>query len=97
MLGYFAYMYLEYAVTWAFGPLFPLFVAIYAASLVGLVWIGALLAKEGLIDRFDTRFPRRRWAALSLGMAFLLMVLWAERIVRESPARSPACFTGRRR
>ena len=49
MLGYFAYMYLEYAVTWAFGPLFPLFVAIYAASLVGLVWIGALLAGEGLV------------------------------------------------
>ena len=82
MLGYFAYMYLEYAVTWAFGPLFPLFVAIYAASLVGLVWIGALLAKEGLIHRFDSRFPRRRWAALSLGMAFLLTVLWAERIVQ---------------
>ena len=82
MLGYFAYMYLEYAVTWAFGPLFPLFVAIYAASLVGLVWIGALLAGEGLVDRFDARFPRRRWAALSLGMAFLLTALWAERIVQ---------------
>jgi hypothetical protein len=82
LLGYFAYMYLEYAVTWAFGPLFPLFVAIYAASLVGLVWIGALLARRGLVDRFDARFPRRRWAVLSLGMAFLLTVLWVERIVR---------------
>jgi hypothetical protein len=82
MLGYFAYMYLEYAVTWAFGPLFPLFVAIYAASLVGLVWIGARLAGQGLTDRFDARFPRRRWAAISLGMAFLLTVLWAERIVQ---------------
>ena len=40
LLGYFAYMYLEYAVTWAFGPLFALFIAIYAASLLGIVWIG---------------------------------------------------------
>ena len=30
ILGYFVYMYLEYAVTWAFGPLFPLFVGILA-------------------------------------------------------------------
>ena len=81
LLGYFAYMYLEYAVTWAFGPLFAVFIAIYAASLVGLVWIGADLASEGLAHRFDERFPRRSWAALSLGMAFLLTVLWIGRIV----------------
>ena len=82
LLGYFAYMYLEYAVTWAFGPLFPLFIAIYAASLVGIVWIGAGLAVEGLGDRFDQTFPRRSWAALSLGMSLLLTVLWVERIVQ---------------
>jgi hypothetical protein len=82
LLGYFVYMYLEYAVTWAFGPLFPLFIAIYSASLVGIVWIGADLAAEGLTDRFGQTFPRRSWAALSLGMALLLTVLWTERIVR---------------
>jgi hypothetical protein len=81
LLGYFAYMYLEYAVTWAFGPLFVLFIAIYAASLLGIVSIGAALASEGLVDRFDVTFPRRSWAALSLGMAFLLTVLWLGRIV----------------
>jgi len=80
LLGYFAYMYLEYAVTWAFGPLFALFIAIYAASLLGIVWIGAGLAAEGLADRFDESFPRRSWAALSIGMASLLTVLWAGRI-----------------
>ena len=37
VLGYFGYLHLEYAVTWAFGPLFPLFVAILAATVVGLV------------------------------------------------------------
>ena len=81
LLGYFAYMYLEYAVTWAFGPLFVLFIAIYAASMLGMVRIGAALASEGLVNRFDVTFPRRSWAALSLGMAFLLTVLWVGRIV----------------
>jgi hypothetical protein len=82
LLGYFAYMYLEYAVTWAFGPLFALFIAIYAASLAGIVWIGSSLAAEGIADRFDDSYPRRSWAALSLGMAALLTVLWAGRIIQ---------------
>jgi hypothetical protein len=82
MLGYFLYMYLEYAVTWAFGPLFPLFVAIYAASLLGLTWIGATLSGEGLRGRFDDRFPRWPWAALSIGMSVLLAVLWLGRIAQ---------------
>jgi hypothetical protein len=82
LLGYFAYMYLEYAVTWAFGPLFALFIAIYAASLVGVVWIGASLAADGLADRFVDSYPRRSWAALSLGMAALLTLLWAGRIIQ---------------
>ena len=82
LLGYFAYMYLEYAVTWAFGPLFALFIAIYAASLVGIVWIGASLAADGLAHRFDDSFPRRSWAALSIGMASLLTALWAGRIIQ---------------
>ena len=81
LLGYFAYMYLEYAVTWAFGPLFPLFIAIYAASLVDMVWIGADLAWRVWRIGSTRRFPRRSWAALSLGMAFLLTVLWVGRIV----------------
>jgi hypothetical protein len=82
LLGYFAYMYLEYAVTWAFGPLFALFIAIYATSLLGVLWIGSSLTAEGIADRFDDSFPRRSWAALSLGMAALLIVLWAGRIIQ---------------
>jgi hypothetical protein len=82
MLGYFAYMYLEYAVTWAFGPLFPLFAVICAASLLGIVWIGASLASEGLAGRFADRFPRRSWAILSIGMSALLTVMWLGRIVQ---------------
>jgi hypothetical protein len=82
MLGYFGYMYLEYAVTWAFGPLFPLFVAILAASVVGLVGVGSLLAGEPMQDRFDARFPRRAWAALSVGMSAMLVLMWGARIAQ---------------
>ena len=80
LLGYFLYMYLEYAVTWAFGPLFVPFVAIYAGSLVGLVGVAVLVARSGLRDRFTDRFPRRAWATLSLGMSALLAVMWGARI-----------------
>jgi hypothetical protein len=82
MLGYFAYMYLEYAVTWALGPLFPLFIVICAASLLGIVWIGASVTGDGLDGRFGERFPRRSWASLSIGMSALLSAMWAARIVQ---------------
>lgn len=80
MLGYFAYQYLEYSVTWAFGPLFLLFVVIYGMSVLGIVWIGASVARTGVTGLFHESFPRRGWAALSLTMAALLTVMWLGRI-----------------
>jgi hypothetical protein len=80
MLGYFLYMHLEYAVTWAFGPMFPLFILVTATSLVGVIGVGTLIADAGVRDRFDERFPRRRYAALTIGMALLLTIMWIGRI-----------------
>jgi hypothetical protein len=80
LLAYFLYMYLEYAVTWAFGPLFLLFVVIYGTSLIALVYLSVLVAAYGIEGRFTDRFPRRSWVALSVGMAALLTVLWIGRI-----------------
>ncbi|HEY6608926.1 MAG TPA: hypothetical protein VI277_07020, partial [Candidatus Limnocylindria bacterium] len=82
MLGYFLYMYLEYAVTWAFGPLFVLFVILVAASLVGLIGIASALGEFGLEGRFTEEFPRRTWAALSVAMSLLLVAMWASRIAQ---------------
>jgi hypothetical protein len=81
MLGYFLYMHLEYAVTWAFGPMFPLFIIVCATSLVGIILVGALIADAGVRNRFDERFPRRSFAALNIGMALLLTALWIGRII----------------
>jgi len=80
LLAYFLYMYLEYAVTWAFGPLFLLFVVIYGLSIVGIAWLAATVKADGVADRFTDRFPRRAWAALSVGMSSLLTMLWLARI-----------------
>jgi hypothetical protein len=80
LLGYFLYAYLEYAVTWAFGPLFLAFVAIYGASLLGILWIGGDLVRDGLAGRFAETFPRRSWAILNVAMAALLTLLWLGRI-----------------
>lgn len=80
MLAYFVYAYLEYSVTWAFGPLFLLFVVIYGSSLIGLVWVGTEIATSGVAIRIGSGFPRRSWVTLSVTMAVLLTVLWLGRI-----------------
>lgn len=80
MLGYFFYMHLEYAVTWAFGPMFPLFIVIHGSSLVGMVAVAAAIADMGIGERFDGRFPRRAYAGVTIGMAALLTLMWMGRI-----------------
>lgn len=80
LLGYFLYMYLEYAVTWAFGPLFLLFVVICGLSLVGTGWLAwSIHADRAGLPGWD-RYPRRGYAALNLAMSGLLTVLWLARI-----------------
>lgn len=81
LLGYFFYQYLMYAMAWAFGPLFLPFVAIYAASLVGIVWIASTLRLEKLPDSFDERFPLRGMAWFCFVIAAALVMMWAGRIV----------------
>jgi hypothetical protein len=80
LLGYFLYQYLEYSVTWAFGPLFLLFVATYATSLIGIGWIGWSLATDRTREPMGDQFPRRGWAALNFTMSGLLALMWLQRI-----------------
>lgn len=80
MFGYFFYQYLEYALTWAFGPLFPLFIVIYAGSLAGIVWFATSVAREGVAGAFAQGFPRRAFALLNVAMSLLLSVMWIGRI-----------------
>ena len=89
LLGYAAYLYLEYAVTWAFGPMFPLHVGILAISVVGLVAVGAWIVERRDVAAPVDRYPRRAYAILTLGMSAMLTVLWSARIATGLGASVP--------
>jgi len=80
VLAYLFYQYLMYSVTWAFGPLFLLFVAIYALSLVAIVRTVATINMEELDSRTGPRFPALGMGIFSLAMAALLIIMWLARI-----------------
>jgi hypothetical protein len=92
--GYFAYCYLEYAVTWAIGPLFPAFVGGLALSVLGIDVLGTELIRRAGALSVDDRYPRRRWAALALGMSAMLVVLWAGRIAEALGAAGAPALHG---
>lgn len=81
ILAYLFYQYLMYAVAWAFGPLFLLFVAIYALSLTAIVWIISTLQLNRLAERFSASFPKRGTAILCFLMAAVLLFMWLARIL----------------
>ena len=80
LLSYFFYQYLMYAMTWAFGPLFLPFVAIYAGSLAAIAWIVSTIDIGGLAEACTAGFPRRGMAVLSGIMAGVLTLMWMRRI-----------------
>jgi hypothetical protein len=65
-----------YAVAWAIGPLLLPFVALYAASLAGLVWLAASVPVARLPDHVTPGFPRRSTIAFAVVMAVLLVGMW---------------------
>jgi hypothetical protein len=81
ILGYLFYQYLMYAVAWAFGALFLLFVVIYALSLVAAVRILTTIRVADLGSHVGERFPSLGVGIFSLAMAGLLMIMWLGRIV----------------
>ncbi|WP_437576647.1 hypothetical protein [Sorangium sp. So ce887] len=80
ILGYLFYQYLMYALMWAFGPFFPVFVALYSGSLAGVVWIASTVPLAELAAGASERFPRRGMAVFCLAMAALLVLMWTQRI-----------------
>jgi hypothetical protein len=82
VLAYFLYQYVEYAVFLAYGPMFPVYVAIVGLSVSGLGLLLGEVDVAALPSRFSERFPRR--AAIGFGgfMAVLLLALWLPLIAR---------------
>lgn len=92
LLGYATYQYLMYATTWAFGPLFPLFIALYAASLAGIVRVVSTIDLAAVASTLGERFPRRRMAALCGAMALVLVGMWTRRIAVGLTVEPPQLF-----
>ena len=90
LLGYFLYMYLEYSVTWAFGPLFLVHVLTAALSVVGLVWMSITIAGDAVELAVAPKFPFRSWAVLATAMSALLGVMWLGRIVGAGATKAAA-------
>lgn len=82
LLAYFLYQYAEYAMFLAYGPLFAVYVATFALSLVGIALLAATLDLAALPAHFSARFPRRAVIGLGIFMALLLGGMWLPLIAR---------------
>ncbi len=81
LLAYFAYQYLEYAMFLAYGPLFLIYVAIFALALSGLAVLAGTFDLAAVAGSFTDRFPRRAVVGLSAFMALLLGGMWLPMIL----------------
>jgi hypothetical protein len=94
-LVYFLYQYAEYAMALAYGPLFPVYVAIIALSLSGTAILLSGVDVATLPARFGPRFPRRAMIGFGLYMAILLGGLWLPLIARTlTEASVPELYGG---
>ncbi|CAL8967622.1 hypothetical protein PROP_00084 [Propionicimonas sp. T2.31MG-18] len=80
LFGYLAYQYLMYAMFWAVGPLFPLFVVLYPSALLGIAWIVGTLDTRALAAAVGRGFPRRTLAVFAAVMSAMLAAMWVPRI-----------------
>lgn len=76
LLAYFCYQSLEYAVFWAFGPLYPVYVATLAFSVSALGLLVYGLDLDGLRARVGPAFPRRSIVGYSIAVVVILGGLW---------------------
>jgi len=83
LFAYFLYQYAEYAMALAYGPLFLLYVAIFALSLSGIAVLVATIGVAELPERFGPRFPRRAVMGFGIFMAVLLTGMWLPLIARS--------------
>lgn len=92
LLGYAFYQYLMYAMSWAFGPLLPLFIGLYATSLAGIVWIVSTIDLGAVARALGPDFPRRRMVALCCVMALVLVGMWTQRVAVGLRSETPQLF-----
>jgi hypothetical protein len=76
LLAYFAYQFVEYAVFWAYGPLYPTYVATLALAVSALALLLYGLDLDALAERVSDAYPRRSIVAYSTLIVVILSGLW---------------------
>jgi hypothetical protein len=76
LLAYFGYQFFQYAVFWAYGPLYPLYVAVVALSISALALLVYGLDLEVLATHVSDRFPRRAVTGYAIAIVVILAGLW---------------------
>ena len=94
ILAYFTYQYFEYAMALAYGPLFPVYVAIGALSVTGLAVLLSGVDLADLLARTGPGFPRRPMIGFGIFMAGLLGGMWLPLIAQTYDATSVPQLNG---
>ncbi len=81
VLAYLFYQYFMYALAWAFGKLFLLYILIYVLCLWGMIWLINEIDFKRLNEKLSSNFPRVSMIVMSIFMAILLLVMWLGRII----------------
>ncbi len=76
LLAYFCYQSAQYAVFWAYGPLYPAYVATLAFSVFALGLLLYGLDLNALRQRIGPSFPRRAIVGYSIAVVVILAGLW---------------------
>ena len=86
VLAYLVYQYAEYAMALAYGPLFLVYVAIFALSLTAIALTVGSLDLLAMRDRIGDRFPHRGVIGFGVFMAILLAGMWLPLVARTATA-----------
>ncbi len=76
LLAYFCYQSAEYAVFWAYGPLYPIYVTTLALSVSALGLLVHGLDLEALREHIRPSFPHRAIAGYGIAVVVILAGLW---------------------
>ena len=80
-LANFFYIYLLMAVLAAFNPFFLIYVALFSASLYGMILILVSIDVPSLPQYFTDKFPRRWISGLMIAVGMFLCLAWFGRVV----------------
>lgn len=94
LLAYLAYRYFQYAVIWAYGPLYPVPVATFALALSALAVLVASLDLGSLPARVGAGFPRRPVVGYGALIMFVLSGMWLPVILSTLGGETPELLQG---